>query len=107
MKTCGIPTLSDPSQPDKVDSYEFVLRLRIVRVKASAIAELEKDALVKRGEMEELEKATPGMMWLSDLADFRKAWTAYKEDRLVTMAVGSEATAASEGKKKRVVIRKK
>lgn len=107
LKTCGIPPLSDPANPDKVESYEFVLRLRIDRVKASAIAELEKDALAKRGEMEALEKATPATMWLSDLADFRKGWTAYKEDRVATMAIGGEMAAASEGKKKRVVIRKK
>ena len=107
LKTCGIPPLSDPSSPDKVDSYEFVLRLRIDRVKASAIAELEKDASNKRAEMEELEKATPAAMWLSDLADFRKAWTIYKENRLATMAIGGETVAASGGKKKRVVIRKK
>jgi hypothetical protein len=57
--------------------------------------------------MEELEKATPAAMWLEDLADFRTAWTAYKEDRMATMAVGGETAAASGGKKKRVVIKKK
>jgi DNA topoisomerase-2 len=107
LKTCGIPPLSDPANPDKVDSYEFVLRLRIDRVKASAIAELEKDALLKRAEMELLEKATPATMWLSDLADFRTAWSAYKEDRIATMAVGGETATASGLKKKRVVIKKK
>ena len=105
LKTCGIPPLSDRANPDKVESYEFVLRLRIDRVKASAIAELEKDALAKRGEMEELEKATPANMWLSDLADFRTVWTAYKEDRVATMAIGGETAIAI--KKKRVVIKKK
>jgi len=57
--------------------------------------------------MEELEKATPANMWLSDLADFRKVWTAYKEDRMATMAVGTETAVASGGKKKRIVIKKK
>ena len=107
LKTCGIPPLSEPTQPDKLDSYEFVLRLRIDRVKASAIEDLEKDAATKRSEMEALEKATPAMMWLSDLDEFKKAWTAYKEDRMATMAVGGETAAASGGKKKRVVIKKK
>jgi hypothetical protein len=107
LKTCGIPPLSDPANPDKVDSYEFVLRLRIDRVKASAITELEKDASNKRAEMEDLEKATPAAMWLSDLADFRKVWTTYKENRVATMAVGGETAAASEGKKKRIMIKKK
>ena len=106
LKTCGIPPLSEPEQSDSIKAYEYVLRLRIDRVKASAIEELERDAGAKRAEMVELEKATPAGMWLEDLEEFQVAWNTYKAARIDVMASGAVGV-ASGGKKKRVVMKKK
>jgi DNA topoisomerase-2 len=102
LKTCGIPALSDPSKADAVEGYEYVLRLRIDRVKASAVAELDEQVTGKRAEIVVLEATTPAAMWLADLAAFEAAWCRYKAGREAELA-GTGVVSA----KKTVVRRKK
>jgi len=99
LKVCGIPPLSDPGAPESVKAYEYVLRLRIDRLKASAIAELDEEVAIKKGEKARLEGETPGTMWLADLADFKEAWTAYKDAREADMEAGGSAEVVKKGKK--------
>jgi DNA topoisomerase-2 len=109
LKVCGIPPLSDPGAPDSVKAYEYVLRLRIDRLKASAIAELDEEVAIKKDEKLRLEGETPGTMWLADLAEFKEAWTAYKEAREADMEAGGSAEVVKKGKKttKAVAVAKK
>lgn len=89
LKECGIPALSDPSAESSVDGYEFVLRLRIDRVKQSAINELEKQVADREEAMASLEKQTPAGMWMEDLNDFEKAWTKYVAERIASCTSAS------------------
>jgi hypothetical protein len=102
LKACGIPPLSDPSKTDAIEGYEYVLRLRIDRVKASAIADLDEQVASKRAEIAALEATTPAAMWLADLAAFETAWVRYKAGREDDLA-GTGVVAS----KKSVVRRKK
>jgi DNA topoisomerase-2 len=102
LKACGIPPLSDPSKADAVEGYDYVLRLRIDRVKASAVAELDEQVAGKRAEIAALEATTPAAMWLNDLATFEAAWCRYKAAREADLA-GTGVVVA----KKPVVRRKK
>jgi len=99
LKTCGIPPLSDPARPDTTDAYEYVLRMRIDRLKASAIDTLDGEILDLRTRRAALERDTPVAMWLSDLADFEAAWKTYAEARTAEMA-GTKATGESKSKKR-------
>jgi hypothetical protein len=38
MRKHSLPPLTNPAEPDSVDSYEYLLRMRMDRVKASAVA---------------------------------------------------------------------
>jgi DNA topoisomerase-2 len=108
LKACGIPALSDTGKADSVDGYEYVLRMRIDRVKASAIDKLDEEVAQKKAEVSRLEKETPANMWLSDLEEFEEAWEKYITSRDSELKKGStELSAGSGGKKKRVVIKKK
>jgi DNA topoisomerase II len=100
LKACGIPALSDPTAPDSVGGYEYVLRLRIDRLKASAVTELESDIAIKKDEKGVLERQTPAAMWLSDLAEFKEAWIEYKEARAVVMEGSGTVVAKTKGKAK-------
>ena len=102
LKVCGIPALSDPSAVDSVDGYEYVLRLRIDRVKQSAIDDLNKQVDDRKVAKEALEKQTPSAMWLSDLEDFEFAWSKYVTERIAS-SVEIATGGASGGTKKRVV----
>lgn len=106
LKSCGIPPLSDPTAVDSVEGYEYVMRMRIDRVKASAVTDLDREVAIKMAEVERLEKETPATMWLSDLADFEAAWAKYGINRETDLHKGCVEVGGGGGKKKRVVIRK-
>ncbi len=80
MKSHTLPALSGDSE--SVDGYEYVLKLRMDRVKASAVEEAEKEAVVARKEKEELEGTTASQLWLKDLDEFEAAWEKMKQARL-------------------------
>ena len=71
----SLPPLSKPDDADSVDAYEYLLRLRMDRVKASAIEEAEKDVLEARMAYETLRDTTASALWLDDLNEFETAWS--------------------------------
>lgn len=81
MKSCNIPPLSCPEKPDHYDSYDYVLRMRIDRLKQSAITELDHQIEEKQDEIEHLESQTASSLWLSDLEEFKEAWINYSASR--------------------------
>ncbi len=95
MKSCNIPPLSCPEKPDHYDSYDYVLRMRIDRLKQSAIVELDHQIEEKQGEIEHLESQTASSLWLSDLEEFKEAWIHYSASR-----VANETSSSESGDKK-------
>lgn len=102
LKACDIPALSDVDQPDRYDSYDYVLRMRMDRVKQSAVVELDGQIEEKQGQIEQLEGETGSSMWLADLEEFRLAWVQYSEERVLSAV----SVAKSDGKKKRPMVKK-
>jgi DNA topoisomerase II len=74
MKTHSLPALSAPSTADKVEGYEYLLRLRMDRVKATAVDDAEAAVVAARAAAEQLRITTAGQLWLKDLEDFEAAW---------------------------------
>ena len=87
LKKGGIPPLSDRDKPDSINSYEYVLRMRIDRLKESSVAELQKQIDEKRSEEQRLTLTTAVHMWISDLEDFKVAWSRYVVERRDEMQV--------------------
>ena len=67
MKAHDLPALS-AVKADPVDGWEYLLRLRMDRVKASAVTDAEAAVAAARAGVESLEATTAGQMWLADLA---------------------------------------
>ena len=89
MQINDLPPLSNPDKPDDVDSYDYLLRLRIDRVKAAAVEEAERAVLAARMAYEKLRDTTASALWLSDLQEFEDAWTAMEAHRqAATSSVG-------------------
>ena len=84
LKECEIPALTNPDLPDAYDSYEYVLKMRIDRVKQSAVTELDKAIAEKEGEVSHLEGQTASSLWLSDLEEFRLSWVQYSQERIMS-----------------------
>ena len=86
MKQHKLPALSKISEPDNVDSYEYLLRIRIDRVKASAIEDAEKAVLKAEELLKALENTSASVMWLRELDEFMSAWETMKKERLALLA---------------------
>jgi DNA topoisomerase-2 len=97
MQINDLPPLSNMEAPEDVDSYDYLLRLRMDRVKASAVTEAEKAVLAARMAYETLRDTTASALWLHDLEEFEQSW--------LSMEVHRQAAQSSVGapKKKRVV----
>lgn len=93
-----LPPLSDPAAAESVDGYEYLLRLRMDRVKASAIEDAEKAVMAARMAYESLRDTTASALWLSDLDDFETAWAMMQGHR----ENAASGTGSSVQKKRRV-----
>ena len=87
----SLPPLSDEENPDSVDAYEYLLRLRMDRVKASAIEDAEKAVMTARMAYESLRDTTASALWLQDLEDFESAWKTMEAYRQMAVGTGSGA----------------
>jgi DNA topoisomerase-2 len=94
LKALALPPLSAPDHMDDLRGYEYLLRMRVDRLKAAAVAELEREVADVKAKYETLNGTTVETLWLDDLAAFESAWTAFEVQR---KAATDEAAAASSG----------
>ena len=94
-----LPALSGDHDAKKVDSYDYLLRLRMDRVKAAAVTEQEKAVAVARGHVAELEGTTAQAMWLRDLEGFMAVWGKVRVERETALANGGKRGKKTEGPK--------
>ena len=92
-----LPALSGERATADVASYEYLLRLRMDRVKAAAVAEQEKAVAVARAAVAELEATTAEAMWLKDLDVFSAAWTKMRVERETALAEGGKRKKGGAG----------
>lgn len=103
LRALELPTLSDG---EGLKGYEYLLRMRVDRLKASAVSELERDVSALTEKRTKLEGTTIETLWLDDLENFSIAWNDYcgwRNSAYESSASGGDGGAAS-GKKK--VVRK-
>ena len=98
MKTHSLPALSAPKSVDSVEGYEYLLRLRMDRVKAKAVEEAEEHVRVARKAVEELKKTTAAQLWMKDLDEFEVAWEKMKDVRAGSVASAADKVKASTKK---------
>jgi DNA topoisomerase-2 len=92
-----LPALSANMVATNIDAYDYLLRLRMDRVKAAAVEEHKKAVLAAQNALAALEATTAGAMWLADLGEFEVAWKKMRAER----------EAALEGKAKAKVFKTK
>jgi len=98
LKGLGLPALSEG---EGLKGYEYLLRMRVDRLKASAVAELESEVAKVRASHTALAGTSSETLWLKDLDEFASGWTDYCAWRESCYA---SSTAAPSLKKK--VVRK-
>ena len=103
LKELGLPALSQLDAPDSVDGYEYLLRMRIDRVKATAVEDLMKQVADKTAIHDNLAAKRPADLWLQDLDEFETAWNKYTSSRTAEM----ESAPPKEAAKKKMIKRSK
>jgi DNA topoisomerase-2 len=95
-----LPALDSMDKPDSVDSYEYLLKMRMDRVKASAVEDAKKHVEAARVALELLKATSAENLWLRDLDTFEKSWAALQTTR---EAASSGATGTLKKEVKRVL----
>jgi DNA topoisomerase II len=106
LKKLGLPQISDPEGTD-LKAYEYLLRLRVDRLKATAVAELERDVADHQEKHRVLLGTSQEMLWLSDLNTFRTAYDVYVKAREDSYASAAATGMADKVPKKRAAPKKK
>ena len=106
MKKHDLPPLSSYGsgqsgkvKEDEIDGWEYLLKLRMDRVKASAVEDAEKAVLLARATVERLQSTTAAQMWLADLEEFEVALTKMGEVRAAACSTGKRLPSKVKGKK--------
>jgi DNA topoisomerase-2 len=76
-----LPALSGNMVQTNIDAYDYLLRLRMDRVKAAAVEEHKRAVVAAQVALAALEATTAGAMWLADLAEFELAWKKMRAER--------------------------
>jgi DNA topoisomerase-2 len=106
MKALGLPPISDPDGKD-LKAYEYLLRLRVDRLKATAVAELEREVADHQEKHRALTGMSQEMLWLNDLRGFRTAYGVYVTAREDSYKSAATSSVAEKAPKKRTVAPKK
>jgi len=77
LRDLALPPLSSPETPGDLKAYEYLLRIRIDRIKATAVEELRKEVAAATAERSMLAGKSAETLWLEDLVEFEKSYTAF------------------------------
>ena len=81
MKAEMLPALDDLDSPEDVHSYEYLLKMRMDRVKKAAVEEAKNHLEDCQRYLTILRATTPEDLWTKDLDMFEMAWISLKEVR--------------------------
>jgi DNA topoisomerase-2 len=97
LKGLSLPALSGDA--DDLRGYEYLLRMRVDRLKAKAVAELEEELAVVRATRATLASKTPESLWLADLDVFSESYERFCTVRTEGRALSAAESAAAPKKK--------
>jgi DNA topoisomerase-2 len=99
LRALELPALSGGGDDDGLKGYEYLLRMRIDRLKAAAVAELEAEHANLMRVRAALEATTAEQLWLADLDEFSSAWTSYSDARAAAYDISATSAGPKAGTK--------
>jgi DNA topoisomerase-2 len=106
LKKIGVPPISAPDLVDDLKGYEYLLRMRVDRLKAAAVHELEGEVAKAKAALAALEAMTLEALWLKDLGEFEVAWEKYEAKRKEKSEDLAKEMDAKKAVVKKTVVRK-
>ena len=74
LKSENLPAIDDLTKPDSVDSYEYLLKMRMDRVKASAVEDARKHVESSKVVLELLRATSAENLWIRDIDSLEQTW---------------------------------
>ena len=102
LKELCLPPRSDRSSPDSLGAYEYLLRMRVDRIKKKAVQEAEEEVIEVKRKLAELEATSAKKIWTLELDQFVEAWTITQKHMLAIMSATKEEVVV----KKRKLVKK-
>jgi DNA topoisomerase-2 len=108
LKALALPPLSAPESADELKAFEYLLRIRIDRIKASAVEELRKQVAAATEERDVLAAKSAETLWLADLEHFETVYSTFnaKKKAIVEEAQLVQAGVIKPIPKKRTYAKK-
>jgi len=106
LKALLLPPLSQPDDTDSLKAYDYLLRMRIDRLKQSSVLEIQEELTKAQEARDLLASKRPEDLWLEDLATFEAAYDKFQEARVESRTAADVAAPATEKPKPRRVARK-
>jgi len=107
LKKLGLPPRSDRSSPDSLNAYEYLLRMRVDRIKKKAVQEAEEEVVITKQKLADLQAMTAYTLWKLDLENFMEAWGKTEKHMLAILSATKEVGGSGGGGTKRKVVVKK
>jgi len=105
LQKLQLPPRSDRAAPNTLGAYEYLLRMRVDRIKKKAVIEAEEEVLECKKKLAELESTTAYALWKFDLDNFIGSWESTEKHMLAILSATNSVGDAP--KKKKIVIKKK
>lgn len=108
LKALALPPLSAAASEDSnsLKAYEYLLRMRVDRLKAAAVAELEAQLAAARAERDTLAAKSAEDLWLADLDVFSEAYERFLAARVEARAATAAESVGAKAPAKKKVVRK-
>jgi len=103
LKKLLLPPLSAMDSPDTLKAYEYLLRIRIDRIKASAVEELRQLVRESKEARDHLASKSAESLWLADLDTFEAVYKAFCDKKLAIYEEAQKVKEIKTEKKKRVL----
>jgi len=101
LKALNLPPRSDRDAPDNLAAYEYLLRMRVDRIKKKAVAEAEEEVVIVKDKLIALEKTSASELWKVDLDEFMRTWTVAEKGMLSILSASKEVVKTKKFVKKK------
>jgi DNA topoisomerase-2 len=106
LKKLGLPPRSDRGAPDTLGAYEYLLRMRIDKIKRASVEASVKDVEATKKKIEVLEATNAKTIWIQELDEFLEAWKKMEANTLGILSASSGDAGEKVVMKKRVSRKK-
>jgi DNA topoisomerase-2 len=103
LQDLGLPPRSDRANPGTLGAFEYLLRMRVDRLKKQSVLDAEKELLTTRQELASLETISASDLWNQELDTFSEAWSSTEQHMLAILRASKETPVAS---KKKVLLKR-